>query len=453
MNELPLEGINRDGLDYEVVAIEGTDEVEVLLRLQAPGEPGPDGSGFHIQVVLDTSESMHPRKLFPALRGIDYLLNEMQMEDRIGIVTFGGGAKLACPGGMAWEGEEVREGMRQIKPFGLAEPGPGLIMGIRETQRNTIRDKGAIFFISDSQLGSGDHKLAGELAGMAAGAKKAGYTVSTLSMDGRPNPVLKAMAEAGGGKFVATDDGQRVTRLMLERLPSAVGRRIYGVELVLDALGCGTEVSIPGYETEQYDDGVIAQIGDLRNGERREIVFKLKVPGMDDLDDDFVARIELKWSDTEKKKAFWAGMPLKVNGYPADPRPRVRELFNTDPEEGVLFEFEPIDIPAEELETKGPGRRVGSLPGTDTPASPKERAEEARRRRERSRMLAAGELPPELEEKVMEMVREQTSKETARILDEIRTEVPEQILAELRKKVEEGLNDLDEDDDEGEAVE
>ena len=43
-----------------------------------------------------------------------------------------------------------------------------------------------------------------------AGALEAGYTVSTLSMDGRPNPVLKAMAKAGGGKFIATDDGVKV---------------------------------------------------------------------------------------------------------------------------------------------------------------------------------------------------------------------------------------------------
>ena len=454
MDETKLEKTEKDGLGYEVVAVDGGDKVEVMLQLQAPGEPESDAEPFHIQIVLDTSDSMHPRKLFPALRGIDYLLNEMRMEDRIGIVTFGGGAKLACPGGVAWEGEETREAMRQIRPFGLADPGPGLVMGLRETDRNSVRKQGAIFFISDSQLASGDRKLAGELAGIAAGALKAGYTVSTLSMDGRPNPVLKAMAKAGGGKFVATDDGQRVTRTILEKLPSAAGKRIYGVELIVDDLGCGTKVEIDGYPTEEYDDGVIAQIGDLGNGERREIIFRLEVPGMEEMHDDHAARIELKWSDTGKRKAFWAGMPLKVNGYPADPRPRVRELFNTDPEEGVLFEFEPVEIPAEELETGNPGRRLGAGPMADTSGTPRERAEAARRRRERSRMLADGELPPELEEKVIELVREQTSKETARILDEIRTEVPAQILEELKKKVDEDMNHLDDEDDDdgGEGV-
>ena len=448
MDETQLEQAGKDGLDYEVVAVDGGEEVEVMLRLQAPGEPESDARPFHIQIVLDTSESMHPRKLFPALRGIDYLLNEMRMEDRIGIVTFGGGAKLACPGGVAWEGDEVREAMRQIRPFGLAEPGPGLMMGIRETDRNAVRKKGAIFFISDSRLGSGDRRLAGELAGMAAGALKASYTVSTLSMDGRPNPVLKAIAKAGGGKFIATDDGQRVTRLMLESLPSAARRRIYGVELTVGDLGCGTKVEIKDYPTEEYDDGVIAQIGDLADGERREIIFRLEVPGMEEMHDDHAASIGLKWSDTGQNKAFWASMPLKVNGYPADPRPHVRELFNTDPEEGVLFDFEPVDIPAGELETGNLGRRFGPGPVADTPGTSKQRAEAARRRRERSRMLADGELPPELEEKVIEMVREQTSKETARILDEIRTEVPAQLLEELKKKVDENLDDLDDEDEE-----
>ena len=452
MEQLPLEGLVKDGLGYEVVAIEGRDRVEMMLRLKAPDPPEEAASPFHVQIVLDTSESMHPRKLFPALRGIDYLLTEMRMEDRIGIVTFGGGAKLACPGGMAWEGEETREAMRQIRPFGLAEPGPGLMIGVRETGRNTVGDRGAIFFISDSHLGSGDRKLAGELAGMAAGALKAGFTVSTLSMDGRPNPVLKTIAKAGGGEFVATDDGQKVARLMLEKLPSSVGKRIYGVELTVDDLGCGTEVQVKDYPTEEYDDGVIAQIGDLANGERREVLFRLEVPGMEEMHDDHAASIKLKWSDTGRNKAFWASMPLKVNGYPADPRPHVRELFNTDPEEGVLFDFEPVEIPAEELETRNPARRIGQTPGSEGGGSPKERAEAARRRRERSRLLADGELPADLEEKVMEMVREQTSKETARILDEIRTQVPAEILEELKKSVQENMDRLDDEDDEDEGV-
>jgi Ca-activated chloride channel family protein len=359
MDQLPLEGPNGngDGLGYEVVAIEKGETVEVMLRLQAPGEPVFHPDPFHIQIVLDTSDSMHPRKLFPALRGIDYMLNELQMEDRVGLVTFGGGAKLACPGTEAWEGDDVREAMRQIQPFGLSEPGPGLMMGVREADRNSVCGQGAIFLISDSHMGRGDHELAQELAGIAAGARKAGLTVSTLSMDGRPNPVLKAVAKAGGGKFIATDDGQRVTRTMLEKLPSVTGGRIYGVEMALGALGCGTKVVIPDYPSREYEESVVAQIGDLKSGERREVLFRLEVPGLAQMEDRQATRIELKWFDTGTRKALGAAMPLKVNGYRDDSHPGAAEPLDTAPEEGVQFEFEPVEIPEEELEIRRPGRR------------------------------------------------------------------------------------------------
>ena len=94
-------------------------------------------------------------------------------------------------------------------------------------------------------------------------------------------------------------------------------------------------------------------------------------------------------------------------------------------------------------------RRFGG-PSGPPPANSGERAEEARQRRERSLMLASGELPADLEEKIAEMVRDQASKETARILDELRNDVPAQILKELEKKVEEGLDRLDDDDDDEE---
>ncbi|MFM9078350.1 MAG: VWA domain-containing protein, partial [Solirubrobacterales bacterium] len=152
MDELKLEGIDQDRLDYEVIAIEGDEKVEVMLRLKAPVTPGAETGPYQVQVVLDTSESMHPRKLFPALRGIDYLASHLREEDRVGIVTFGGEAERELPATEVEDGEEVREALRQVRPFGVPDPVAGLLMGLNELKRTASSGAGALFLVTDGAV-------------------------------------------------------------------------------------------------------------------------------------------------------------------------------------------------------------------------------------------------------------------------------------------------------------
>ncbi|MGA1213286.1 MAG: VWA domain-containing protein [Solirubrobacterales bacterium] len=450
MEQLPLEGLVKDGLGYEVVAIEGKEKVEVMLRLTAPDPPEGAEGPFHTQIVLDTSESMHPRKLFPALRGIDYLASHLNKDDRIGIVTFGGTAEMALPGGLVWEGEEVRETLRQIRPFGIADPLGGLLMGLREAKRNAGPGEGQIILITDARLFVRDHEIAHRLAGIAKAAKESGFPVTVISMDGKGSGFLSGVAKAGGGRMCGTNEGQRVCEVMLEKVPGERNDRIRGVELVVEPCENVRSIEISDeVPVEGYDDGVIGQVGDLRDGETRDLLIKFEVDDLEELDDDHLAGLTIKWSDLVREKAFWASMPVKVNGYPGDPRPRVRELFNTDPEEGVMFEF-----PRSEIDRKQwPGRPSRSEGDDDESPRPPQGAQErmraARERRERVDRMAEGDLPPEMEARIAELAREQSSQEVARLMEEIREQVPAQLLAELKAKVEEQFRDQG-DDEEGE---
>ena len=73
---------------------------------------------------------------------------------------------------------------------------------------------------------------------------------------------------------------------------------------------------------------------------------------------------------------------------------------------------------------------------------------EAREKRKQVERMAEGVLPDEMEARISELARNQSSQEVARLMDEIREQVPAQLLDELKAKVEEEFRDSD--DDEGE---
>ena len=452
MEQLPLEGLEKEGLAYEVIGIEGREKVEVMLRLKAP-EPAEEETGpWHTQIVLDTSESMHPRKLFPALRGIDYLASHLRGDDRIGIVTIGGQAEVALPAGPVGDGEDVRETLRQVRPFGVADPVAGMLIALKEARRDSAGMKGQIIVITDRALFVRDHKIADRMAGIAKAAMEAGFPVTVISMDGQGSGFLSGIAHSGGGRMVGTTEGQRVCEVMLERIPGERGERIRGVELVVEPCENVRSIEVKGEDPcEPREDGLLVRVGDLRDGETRDVLIEMEVDELEELEDDHVAGLNIQWSDLGLGKAFWASMPVKVNGYPGDPRPRVRELFNTDPEEGVLFEF-----PKVELEV---GKRMGRVPesikdGAERPRPPRdaqERMRVARERREQVERMARGELPAEMEARISELACEQASREVARLMEEIREQVPAQLLAELKAKVEEHFAEENEDDGDDET--
>ena len=364
MEELPLLTEEKDGLGYEVVAMEDEEKLEVMLRLKAPDPPLEEAGPYQVQVVLDTSESMNPRKLFPALRGVDYLASHLREDDRIGIVTFGGGADLALPAERVEDGEGVREALRELRPFGVADPVAGLLMGLKELRRSTIPGRGAIYLVTDGALLRGDEAVSHQLAGLAASAREAGFPVTVIAMDGKGSGYLSAIAHKGGGRMAGMSDGARVCEVMLEQIPGRRKDRIRGLEVVVEGSEAVRSVQMLGSdEPEPYGDGVLCEVGDLRDGQTRDVLIELEVEGLEQTGDDPIAALDLKWSDLGLEKAFWASMPVKGNGCH---------------EEGVLFEF-----PKVEVKLRRPSRVLGRAEedgeGADEEAGPVRRPWPGRR--------------------------------------------------------------------------
>jgi len=375
-------------MKLDVVALEQKDAVELLVRLAAPGADRAR-RGRHIQVVLDVGETMNPMKLFSALRGIHYLVERLAVGDTFGLVAFGAQNEVAFPAGQVGDGEAVKEVLGEIRPFGLAEPTTGLLMGIRECQRIGA-GQSAIVLISDSNLSAGSPREAQIMAGMADGAREQGFRVSTICMERRPNALLGKVAAAGGGHARLATDGAVAARTLMRVLPGLANKPIRAVSLTLRPGPEVAKCSLPKpWPTVERDDGITFELGDLRDGETRNLDFHLEVPGLADLGHREIVDIEAEWTDFRTKRTESATTRIRVNA-PED-----------EPGGGTVDYDLKLDLSGPDVPRRESGK-VGNR--TSGPSRP--------RRQDNPRRP----IPPALEERIAEMVSGQTREEVERQL-------------------------------------
>src|SRR4051812_38101223 len=109
-------------LDVNVVAHETTDEVAVLIDLEAPAAvedvPRPPSS---LQVVLDRSGSMSGPPIEGAKKALVGLVHRLDPQDRFGVVSFDDQAQVVVPAGPLTDKAAVIGQIKQIQPGGTTD--------------------------------------------------------------------------------------------------------------------------------------------------------------------------------------------------------------------------------------------------------------------------------------------------------------------------------------------
>lgn len=387
----------KEKMKLDVVTLEQEGAVELLVRLAAPGADR-GRQGRHIQVALDVGETMNPLKLHSALRGIHYLAERLSDGDTFGLVTFGARNEVAFPAGPVGDGEALKEALGEIRPFGLAEPTDGLLMGIRECQRIGTGES-AIVLISDSNLNAGSPRDAQILAGMADGAREQGFRVSTVCMERKPNALLGKVAAAGGGRARLATDGAVAARALTRALPGLANKPIRAISLTLRPGPEVAECRLPGpWPTVECEDGITLELGDLREGETCNLNLRLQVPGLAELGHREVIEIEAEWTDFRSRRIESAKTSIEVN-VPED-----------EPGGGSVDYELKMDLSGPEKPRQDPGQPAIQPPRSSRPKRPN------KPRRP---------IPKALEERMEEMVREQTRVEVHRRLRELGHDLPQ----------------------------
>ena len=312
-------------LDVDMVALEATDKVTLMLDLTAPANPAHvNRPGQAVQVVLDRSGSMEGYPLEAAKESILKLVDRLAPQDSFGLVAFDDTALVIVPSRTMADHDlpALKQAIREMQAGASTDISAGYLMGIRELKRVQSTGGSTLLLISDGHANAGetDPKFFTEVA-----TKSATEKISTSSIGlgtGYDESILEALAQGGGGahRFAGTVDEAvgAIAAEVADLLEKAV------VNAVLRITPTSALMGAPAIEILQrlpyfIDHGTyVLQLGDLYSGENRRFVLEIPVPGIATLGLCQIANLTIEYLDLAERQEITVTLPVNVNVVPED---------------------------------------------------------------------------------------------------------------------------------------
>ncbi len=307
-------------LDLQFVALEQPDELNLLVELTAPATTAASTRPTAtLQIVLDRSGSMAGDRLDAAVGALFDLLDRLEPTDNFGVVTFEDTVQVAVPAEPLTDKNAVRAALRAITPGGRTDLSAGYLRGLQEARRVTGPAGATLLILSDGHANAGVTDP-DRLGGVAAHAKSAGVSTSTLGLGlGYDEVLLDALAHGGGGSTHFAEEADTAAALvagevdgLLEQVALAVSLRVTPSEHV-QAVQLLNDLP-----TSVVDGAVVVELGGFLAGETRKLVLRLRVPGMDTLGLAQVATLELVHVALPELVQHTTTLEVHVNVVPGD---------------------------------------------------------------------------------------------------------------------------------------
>jgi len=243
-----------------------------LLRLgiKARVVTAEDRKPAALTFVVDVSGSMQrPDKLDLARRALGLLLDQLEPEDTVALVTYGSDAQLVL--GHTADKEAVRRALDELGDGGSTNAEAGLLLGYEEARR-AFRPGAVnrIVLCSDgvANVGATDPEALLERVGKEA---RSGLELTTLGfgMGTYNDRLMEQLADRGDGRYAYLDDLEEAHRVLVEELTGTVQTiaRDARVQLELNPAAV-KRYRLLGYENRdiadhrfRYDDQDAGEIG------------------------------------------------------------------------------------------------------------------------------------------------------------------------------------------------
>ena len=312
-------------LDVDMVAIEASDKITLMLDLTAPENvKQTTRPGQAVQVVLDRSGSMSGAPLEAAKGSLLKLIDRLAPQDSFGLVGFDDNALVIAPTRKMADHDKpsLRKAIREIPSGGSTDISAGYLLGLREVNRVAASGGSTLLLVSDGHANAGeqDPKFFKEVATKSATER---VTTATIGLgNGYDEKILEALAQGGGGahRFAGTID-EAVGAIAAE-VNDLLDKSV--VNAVLRVTPTHAAAGVPQIEVIQRlpywmdGDSYVLQLGDLYSGENRRFVVDIQVPEIASLGLCKIANITIEYLDLAQRQEISVTMPVNVNVVPGD---------------------------------------------------------------------------------------------------------------------------------------
>lgn len=319
-------------LDLDVVAIEGADEISLLVELTAPtAAAGSTHRPRTLVVVLDRSGSMQGERLSGAKRALVDLVDRLDPQDRFGLVTFDNTVRLDIPASPLVDKARAKQRIDEIRPGGATDLSSGYLRGLQEARRSVDGAGGTVLLISDGHANAGvvDPE---QLGAVAAKAAADGISTTTVGFGlGYDERLLKAIAAGGNGSELFAETADQALTVVAAELDGLLSQSAQAATLLVRmSPSCRRLKVINELTSVPTEDGVQIELGAFYSGEVRRLVITFDVPGIAALGLAQIAELDFAWVELPELVQHSVTVPVCVNVVPGDqaagrvPDPTVR---------------------------------------------------------------------------------------------------------------------------------
>ncbi len=314
-------------LDVDLVAVEATDQVNLLLELQAPELPQEATRAAQtLVVVLDRSGSMSGEPLEALRRALTTLIGRLDPRDRFGLVVFDDHADVVVPTAPleSLGIEAVKDAIAGIHSGGCTDLSAGYLLGLSEANRamGSDGDGGAtVMLISDGHANAGQTSpvVLGDLAESRANLRR--ITTTTIGYGlGYDEELLVALARGGNGDHVFAEDVDQLHPAIAKQVSGLLAKAVTAASVTIRPLRSGLAgiTVLHDVPVAMVGDEVIAQLGDLYQGESRRLLIQLDIPAMAALGLATIAQVAVRYTELPDMVEHVITLPVTVNVVPGD---------------------------------------------------------------------------------------------------------------------------------------
>jgi Ca-activated chloride channel family protein len=293
--------------------LRGTSETHIAVTVRAPElAEARERPPVSLSIVIDRSGSMEGKPLADAKAAARHLVERLGPRDRVAIVTYSTGAELIVP--LSAAGAAGRAHALQMIDGIDSNGGTNISQGI-ELGTEALAPAGdglrRLVLISDGQANEGlvePERLAELAAATAAGGTAITSVGVGLDFDER---TMSAIAIAGRGRYHFVEDTGQIAALFERELGDLAMTVASDAELVVTAAPGVEVLDAFGYHPYRSRGATVVPLADLRSGEVRKVVLRVRVTtsGAGRMD---LATMMLAWRPRDQARAVVASAQVAV---------------------------------------------------------------------------------------------------------------------------------------------
>jgi Ca-activated chloride channel family protein len=264
----------------EPLMIAGSEQTAYIkITLGGFALPSNQRSPINLALVLDRSGSMAGDKLEKAKEAALMVLDRLQPDDIISVVTYDSEVEVLVPATKANERELIRERISALTPRGSTALFAGVTFGLEEVSKNLdAKHVNRIVLLSDGQANVGPSSP-NELGQLGEAAGRQGISITTIGLGlGYNEDLMTQLAMRSDGNHAFAENAGDLASIFSHELGDilSVVARDVDVEISFDdgitpVRALGRDATITGHKAR-------VSLSQLYAKQQKHVLFEVKVP-------------------------------------------------------------------------------------------------------------------------------------------------------------------------------